>query len=150
MTATGHALIAALIAGKLNNPVEIVALSFVSHFACDLVPHWDFGIGYKKKTREKIFFEAALDVIVGLVLSTLLYNQILGQSNFLYLYLAVFAAQLPDWVSSIYFIFKIKFPLFVWVHNLQIKFNHSLNSVVGVLTQIASVIVIYILLYKIF
>ena len=43
MTGTNHGMTGALIAILVKEPLIAVPLSFLSHFACDAVPHFGFG-----------------------------------------------------------------------------------------------------------
>lgn len=153
MTATGHALVATLIVAKIPNPYVSLPLALVSHFACDLIPHWDSGTQHKKKSRERLFYEASADVIVSIVASYILYGPFLGQSNYILLYIAVFLSQAPDWITAPYLIFRTQNPLVSWSRHMY-KIQHELNARIenpfwGILTQVATVLFLYILLFKV-
>lgn len=148
MTATGHALIAALIAAKFHNPALAIPLAFTSHIVLDLVPHWDSGTHHRSKTRHRLFAEAALDVIISFFAAGFLYGPILGQTNYVYLYICVFFAQLPDWVMAPSLIFNSKFSLFTAARSFGSKTNTKLDKPWGIITQIAAVIIVYVLLFK--
>lgn len=154
MTATGHALIGTIIAAKFNNPYLAVPLSFVSHFAFDVLPHWDPGTHHREKTKRRLFYEATADVLVGFVASYFLYIMITAEANFLLLYACVIAAQLPDWITAPYFILNIKHPLVAWskwTYKIQHVLNNRLeNPFWGVMTQIGAVVATYILLFEMF
>lgn len=153
MTATGHALIGALIAARFSNPYLAIPLSFASHFAADMVPHWDAGTHHREKTRRQLFNESALDVIISVVTAFILYNNFLGGNNYILLYVCVFASQLPDWMTAPYFIFGQKSKFFEWSkwsYIIQHKLNSRLDLPWGVVTQIVAVIIIYVLLFQIF
>ncbi len=153
MTATGHALVATLIVAKIPNPYISLPLALVSHFACDLIPHWDAGTQHKKKSRERLFYEAAADVIVSIVASYILYGPFLGQSNYILLYVAVFLSQAPDWITAPYLIFRTNNPLVSWSRHMY-RIQHELNARVespfwGIATQVGTVILLYLLLFKV-
>lgn len=153
MTATGHALIGALIAAKFHNPYLAVPFSFASHIAADLVPHWDSGTHLRKKTHERLFYEGVIDVTLGIVLSFILYKNILGQSNMLLLYSCVIAAQLPDWIMAPYVVMGWRNPFFTWSkysYLIQRKINKKLDKPWGIVTQAATVIGLYILLFRLY
>lgn len=147
MTATGHALVAALIAAKFHDPATAYILSFASHFLCDVLPHWDGGTHYEKKSKKTMFYESAFDVGLSVVAAYLAYSTFLGQTNLFHLYLSVFIAQLPDWLTAPYFIFKMKIPLSIWFYHIQHKLNTKLDKPWGILTQIAFILMVYILLF---
>jgi hypothetical protein len=44
VTATNHALTGAVIALAINEPWLAIPLAFISHFAVDALPHWDYAI----------------------------------------------------------------------------------------------------------
>lgn len=150
MTATGHALVGALIAGKVGDPVLTAALAFLSHFPCDILPHWDVGMHHVKKKSQTIFYEAVADVLVSYAASFLLFWYILGQRDLILLAVAVFAAHLPDWISFPYFLWKIKFFPFVAMHHVQERMHHTLDKPWGIVTQVALIVILYLLLYVLF
>ncbi|OGH11762.1 MAG: hypothetical protein A2857_03845 [Candidatus Levybacteria bacterium RIFCSPHIGHO2_01_FULL_36_15] len=150
MTATGHALVGALIAGKISNPLISVPLAFASHFVCDYIPHWDEGTYWRKKSRLRLFNETVVDVVISLTLSFVLYRNILLQSDYVSLYLCVFAAQFPDWIASMHLILGINNPIFIWVEKVQGGINRKLDKPWGIVTQACTVVLLYTVLYKIF
>lgn len=153
MTATGHALVAALIAAKFHNPYIALPLALASHFACDLIPHWDSGTHHGDKSKERLFYESAADVTISVISAFVLYHFVLGQHDYVYLYINVFLSQLPDWITAPYLILKTDNP-FVFFSKHMYKVQHMLNVRLdrpwGVLTQILTVIILYILLFRIF
>jgi hypothetical protein len=154
MTATGHALVATLIVAKFPNPYVSLPLALASHFICDMVPHWDSGINHRQKTKTRLFSEATIDVLVSFIASFILYTDVLGQSNYFLLYTGIIVAQLPDWITAPYLIFRIKNPLVDWskqMYKLQHKLNNRQeNPIIGIATQVFVIIALYILLFKIF
>lgn len=154
MTATGHALVAALIVAKITNPYLALPLAFASHFACDVIPHWDPATHRREKTKKRLFYEAAADVMISIVSAYVLYHSFLGQSNYLLLYSAVFLSQLPDWITAPYLMLNPKNPLVAWSKHMY-RIQHELNSRIqspfwGILTQVATVFVLYVILFKVF
>lgn len=153
MTATGHALVATLIIAKISNPYISLPLAFVSHFACDLIPHWDAGTHHREKSKKRLFIESGADVAVSIVSSYFLYHSILGQSDYVLLYSAVFISQLPDWLTAPYFILKWNHPLVgfsKYMYKIQHKLNSRLDKPWGIVTQVVTVVGLYILLFKVF
>jgi membrane-bound metal-dependent hydrolase YbcI (DUF457 family) len=57
MTATAHALIGGAIAASIPNPALGLPLAAISHPLVDMIPHWDFGLGWRKK--KKVLFPFA-------------------------------------------------------------------------------------------
>lgn len=149
VTATGHALIGTLIAAKITDPVGAYAISFFSHFAGDILPHWDSGTHSKEKSHARLFVESAIDVLIGFFLSYFLYV-LLGGQNIIHLVLCIIFSQLPDWITAPYFILGIKIPFSVRVGKIQSKLNRSLDLPWGIVTQIAAVIILYLIFFKVF
>lgn len=151
MTATGHALVATLIAAKFANPYIAIPLAFISHIPCDILPHWDSGTHYKKKTKKRLFYEAATDVLISLVISITVYTYFFHGTDIPLLLGSVFAAQLLDWLSIPTLIFPIKNKFLIWVEDVQSDLFHTrLDKPWGVVTQVVAVIVLYLVLFKIF
>ena len=97
MTATAHALIGASIASRIINPIIGIPLAIISHFAADLVPHWDAGTNHKQKSAIRLKLEATVDVLVGFALVFLIFRSSVEP---VYLFTMVIAAQLPDWLEG--------------------------------------------------
>lgn len=136
MTATAHALIGASIAARIVNPIVGIPLAIASHFAADLVPHWDAGTNHKKKSALRLKIEAAIDVILGFVLVYILFHT---KVNATYLYTMVIAAQLPDWLEAPSWMFGIKIPPFSWFDFLSHKIQSRMQLPWGLVTQVAVV-----------
>lgn len=152
MTATGHALVATLLIAKFPDPLISLPLVFASHFALDVIPHWDAGTHHHGKTKQKLFFEAGLDVVLSIVLSYVLYIYLGGQEYFLLL-VGIFLSQLPDWLTAPYFILKMNSPMVAWskhMYKFQHKINNRLDKPWGVITQIGTIVFLYLLLFAIF
>ncbi len=136
MTATAHALIGASLALKIANPIIGIPAAIFSHVVADLVPHWDAGTNHKKKTKWRLRFEAAADVLLGFALVIIIFRTLVEPK---YLFAMVIAAQLPDWLEAPSWMFGIKVPPFTWVewisHNLQTRMQLPW----GLVTQIVTV-----------
>lgn len=148
MTATGHALIGTLIAGKFNDPYLALPIAFASHFVCDLIPHWDSGTHFHKKTSESVFTEAVFDVLTGFVLSFTLFKFFLGQDNYVLLFATIISAQALDWISVPFVIFKIKIKPIDYIIKIQEIINMRLDKPWGIVTQIITIVFLYLLLYR--
>ncbi len=137
MTATGHAVIGTLIAAKLGNPALAIPLAVASHVAADLFPHWDPGTNRDKKTHDRFTWEAVADVLSSVAITFLLIVFVFPQTNLLYAYLIVFAAQFLDWASAPYVFFKIKKPsIFYWIYRFQKTFDNRLDKPWGIIGQV--------------
>lgn len=103
MTATAHALVAGMIAGKFpGDLLTVSALSLASHFLLDAVPHWDFGTDYRSRSRAATGLLALADTACGIGLAYWLFG---GRVDFLTLTAAVFFSELPDWAMTPWFIY---------------------------------------------
>lgn len=142
MTATAHALIGASLAVKITNPYIGIPLAIISHFAADLVPHWDAGTNHKNKSLTRLKLEATLDVLLGFGLVFLIFRNLVDP---IYLFAMVIAAQSPDWLEAPSWMFGLKIPPFSWLdwlgHNLQSRMQLPW----GLVTQVVTVglLVIY-------
>lgn len=136
MTATSHALIGASIASLISNPIIAIPIAITSHFAADLVPHWDAGTNRRKKTIMRLRMEAAFDVLLGFVLVYLIFGNIVGSA---YLFVMIIAAQLPDWLETPSSKFGLKVPPFSWVEWLGHKLQNRMQLPWGLVTQIVVV-----------
>ena len=156
MTAASHALIGTMIALKVTNPWLAIGLSFASHFAADLVPHWDIGTHRREKTRPELQKEAVIDVLVGFILSFLLYIFLFRQDtafvpgSYLFVFLCIIAAQAPDWLMAPKIILGVNFPGSELMYQIQHRLNTKLDKPWGIVTQVAALILLYLILFVIF
>lgn len=148
MTATGHALIGAVIAAKIGNPYLAIPIALASHFAADIVPHWDSGTNWSKKTKKRFLTEAVIDVLVGFTISYGVLWFIFPQTDLLYTFIIIIAAQLPDWATAPYLV-GIKKQPFISFYQFQSRFNTRLDKPWGIITQIFAISLL-ILLAKFF
>lgn len=133
MTATSHALIGSSLAVLITNPLVAIPVAIISHFGADLVPHWDAGTNRRKKTIERLRFEAALDVLLGFFLSFVIFGLFV---NPIYLFVMIIAAQLPDWAETPSSKFGFKVPPFSWAEWLGHKLQNRMQLPWGLATQI--------------
>ncbi len=153
MTATGHALVATLIAAKFHNPYIALPLSFVSHFVCDAIPHWDEGTHWREKSRKDLLYESVFDVSLSIVVSMLSYSFLFHQQNYIFLLVNVFLSQLPDYITAPYLIFRNLGPFTTIArtsYELQHRLNRRLDKPMGIITTAATVIGVYLVLFRIF
>ena len=129
MTATAHALVGGAVAASIHNPVLGITISALSHPFLDLVPHWDFGWGWRKKTKIKLFIEAAGDLILGFILAYFLFGQFVP--NFWYFAACVVAAEAWDMAETPYWFLGWKFPPFSWIYNIQHNMQGKTRTVLG-------------------
>jgi hypothetical protein len=75
MTAPNHALTGALIGLTVGNPWLALPLAFLSHFACDAIPHYDMPgdelhrIGSKRLIFEQLLLGGAICFLIVLFLA---------------------------------------------------------------------------------
>src|SRR5665811_549003 len=72
MTATGHAVIGVVIAAKIGNPALAIPIAFASHLLADRVPHWDPATNIKKKSKERLLLDSAMDVFLSYAVAYLI------------------------------------------------------------------------------
>ena len=142
MTATAHALIGASIALKVTNPLLGIPIAILSHFIADLIPHWDAGTNHKLKSLTRLKIEAAADVILGFLLTFLIFWRLVPTE---YLFIMIIAAQLPDWLEAPSWMFNIKVPPFTWLDWLGHKLQSRMQLPWGLVTQVVvvGILVIY-------
>lgn len=136
MTATAHALIGGAIAASIPDPALGITLSAISHPIADIIPHWDFGFGWKKKNKILLFLQSSADLIFGVVLAFLLFG---NTTNHLYLFLSIFISESWDLLQAPYWLFGWKFFPFSTFYNFGHETNGKAKMPWGILTQVASV-----------
>ena len=139
MTATAHALVGGAIAYSVQNPALGIPLSLLSHPVLDMIPHWDFGWGWRKKTKLKLFCEASLDLTVGIVASYAVFGQFI---NIYYFLACVLGSILWDLLEIPYWRF---FP-FSTLHSIQHHIQGRAKLPWGILTQVVTVGIFIIIL----
>jgi len=99
MLAASHAIVGALAATQLNNPIVSLAVAFVSHPLLDLCPHWDFNSRWAKRSKLRTFILSAADSGGGMLLSLILFAT---KENFWFLVLTMLVAQWADFLETPY------------------------------------------------
>ena len=136
MTATAHALIGGAIAASIQNPQIGLPLAALSHPLADMIPHWDFGWGWKKKGKLKLFIEAGLDLIFGITVAYLLFGKNTDQ---LYFISAIFLSEVWDFLQMPYLLFDWKFFPFSTFYHFGHETNGHARLPWGILTQVVAV-----------
>ncbi len=141
MTATAHALVGGAIASSIQNPALGITLATISHPLLDMIPHWDFAIGWRRKSKVKLFLEASADLIVGVTLAYLIFFrfQIFGPVNLWYLLVCIFFSLVWDFAQAPYWLFKWDFPPFSTFYKIQHEIQQRAMLPWGVITQFATV-----------
>lgn len=136
MTATAHALVGGAIAYSFQNPALGIPLSILSHPVLDVIPHWDFGWGWREKTKLKLFCEASLDLTVGVVASYAVFGQFI---NIYYFLACVLGSVLWDVLEIPYWFFNWRFAPFSTIYNIQHHIQGKARLPWGILTQVVTV-----------
>lgn len=136
MTATAHALIGGAIAASVSNPAIGIPLAAISHPIADLIPHWDFGLGWKKKSKILLFLQSAADLTFGVILTFIIFG---NTTNHLYLFMAVFISLSWDLLQAPYWLFNWKFAPFSTFYRFGHETNGKAKMPLGILTQAATV-----------
>lgn len=142
MTATAHALMGGAIAASISNPVIGLPLAALSHPLTDMIPHWDLGIGWRKKTKLNLFWQSTLDLLLGLGLTYLIFGR---ATDITYLAAAVFLSEAWDLLMMPYILGWKVFP-FSAFYSVQSKWNINVKLPWGIFTQGATVLATVLLL----
>lgn len=143
MTATAHALVGGAIASSVSNPALGVGLAVASHPLMDLLPHWDFGWGWRKKSKVFFLAEGIFDLSLGLGLSYLIFGQ---NVNLVYFFSVIFASLFFDLLMVPFWFLKWRFPPFSWAYQLQSKIQGRASLPWGIVNQVAVVILVVLVL----
>lgn len=136
MTATAHALIGGAIAASIPNPAIGLSLAALSHPIADMIPHWDFGLGWRKKNKVVLFAQSGLDLAFGLVVTYLFFGH---SAEMLYLWSAVFLSLVWDFMQMPYLLFNWDFFPFKTFYKFQHEINAKASLPWGILTQAITV-----------
>lgn len=136
MTATGHAVIGAIIAAKVGNPTLSIPLAIGSHILSDAIPHWDVATNSGKKTKKALIYDAAFDVVFGFFMAFMILGIFFPATDPFYAVAIILLAQSFDWLTVPYYFFRIKKPpFFFWVYKFQKLFDRKLGLPWGVIIQ---------------
>lgn len=105
MTATVHAIIGAALATKIGEPVSLAFASTFSHLLMDCIPHWDFGAGWRMRSKWATGTLAILETLIGI---TLTYFLFWGKAPLPILTIGILFSELPDWLEAPWFLFFAK------------------------------------------
>lgn len=138
MTATAHALVGGAIAAAIPDPAIGISLSFISHPFLDMIPHWDFGIGWRGKNKFTLFLESSLDLVLGIALAYFLFG---NSVNLVYFFGCILASESWDIMTMPYLLFNWQFPPFSTVYKIQHSLQRKAKATIfwGILTQIGTV-----------
>ena len=134
MLETPHVALGVAIAVAIPNPLISIPLAFASHFALDMVPHWNPHINTEMKKYGKLSNPTLFIIAVDLALALLL-TIFIGKTN-PYIYLASFMSILPDIAEGPYFLFGWRNKYLDIILRFQRSIQANANIFWGLLTQI--------------
>jgi len=102
MTGTNHGMTGALIALVVKEPVLAIPLSYLSHFACDVIPH--FGVNRNQLFSRRFNIILVTDFIVAV--SMMITLGILFPKQRLLIWACMIAAASPDLTWAYYDLYK--------------------------------------------
>lgn len=133
MTETAHLVLGAAIASHIPNPILASTFAITSHFILDMVPHWDTGTNWRKRSMKKTFLYTGIDLGLGIAISLALFAK---TTPIPYLFFIMFLSTLPDWLEAPYF-FGFKFPPFTFIYKFQHILHRKKQLPWGIITQFA-------------
>lgn len=137
MTATAHALVGGIVAAAtVQNPILGITICAVSHPFLDMIPHWDFGLDWKKKSKALLFFQSAGDLIFGVFITFLLFG---SATDNLYLLLCILVSESWDILMMPYLLFNWKFFPFSFFYRFGHETNRGASLPWGIITQLATI-----------
>lgn len=136
MTATAHALVGGAIAASIANPAIGLPLAAASHPLLDMIPHWDFGWGWKKKSKWLLFTQSVFDLAFGVIVTIMIFGRV---TDLTYLLFAIFLSEVWDILQMPYLLFGWKFFPFSTFYNFGSDTNGKAKLPWGILTQAVTV-----------
>lgn len=141
MIELAHVVTGGIIAYKISNPLLSLPLALLSHFATDLLPHWNPRIGREKKkfghVTKKTFVIVIADSLIGLILG--LYLAFLCLPNIgraLIVVLGCLLGILPDFIEAPYYFFGWKNKFIGTIIKIQDSFHWNVSFIYGILFQL--------------
>jgi len=146
---TPHTTIGIALGAAFPNPIISVPLSFLSHFALDMVPHWDdVGLGEielnPKPLKTRAFRLILLDALLSLsILLFFLYWAMPDYGVGITIAASAAAANLPDLFYLPILFLKKRPGWALWVARLQsrLQANSRAPMALGLLIQLFAVVV---------
>ena len=153
MLETPHVVIGAAIASKIPNPFISIPLAIGSHFLLEQIPHWNPHLNTELKKFGKVSKTSNIiitaDVLLSLTLGGLIAFQKYPDITWVVvILLASFGSVLPDLLEAPYFYFKSKSPLLLKWINIQKKLQSDTTLIPGLLTQLITIILALIWVFK--
>lgn len=142
MLSTPHVIVGLAIAKTIPNPIVAIPTAFFSHFALEMIPHWNPHLNTEMRTYGRLTNRTigviALDTLTAagtaLYVSNLVSN---GDSYMMYTMLASSVAAIaPDLFEVPYFFLHLKNSLLSWWLRIQKSIQSDAEPLIGILTQV--------------
>jgi hypothetical protein len=148
-----HAVVGATIAVLIPNPLISIPLSLASHFAVDLLPHWNPNpkteikkYGHLTSTTQIILWsDSFLALTTGLVIAGKFLPNYLQSANVL---LCCFASVLPDLLVIPLVLYQKSWPWLKKLGDFEASLQSRLPAPAGVYTQILLLLACFYLIYR--
>lgn len=167
------AVAAPLLAKPFNfaNAALVFIVSFLSHYALDMIPHWDYkmasigdkNISFAGNNEEKEFiknskfilidfFKNTADGLIGLLGAFLILGFSFNFKHLFFIFIIAFASILPDFLEFLY-LFSKKFPLDIihkfhnFVHGKRMFLNKPFFGIVSQILTLLAIIVLFAAIY---
>lgn len=138
MTSISHALIGAAIAARFQDPITVSTVAVITHFACDIIPHWDLGTNWRLRPRAVTGVFAMLETLTAVVGTYVVFYSRVPSPRMLVL--AIVASLIPDWLEVPYYLTLPRPPkLFQLIYKAQSLLHTRAQKPIGVVTQIVVV-----------
>lgn len=136
-----HTVVGAAIAAKIGNPALSLPLALASHFALDLLPHWNPHLNTELNRLGKLSGKTvafiATDVILSLTGGFLIASTVLpDQNQFAIVILGSFMGILPDLVEAPHFFLGIRWEPIERLIRFQKSIQNDAPPFLGILTQV--------------
>ena len=150
MLLTPHTVVGIALGAALPNPIISIPLSFLSHFALDMIPHWDdVGLGeiemaHPQKLKARTFWLILLDILLSLsLLLFFVYGAMPDYGVGVTITFCAAAAVLPDAFYIPLIFGRKKWGWALWLARLQarLQVNSRAPMALGLLIQLFAVVV---------
>lgn len=136
MLATPHTAMGILIATRILNPILALPLALLSHFALDLIPHWDF-FSFRREIKREEKLEVVADFLVGLSLGMFFTLKALpDQTRAATIFFSCALANLPDAIEAPCVFLGYRNKIIDGVIKFQRRFHSRLKYPWGLIPQI--------------
>lgn len=136
MLLTTHVFMGVLIGMTVEIPWLALPLALLSHFALDLLPHWDF-FSFQDKITPQIMRKIYADVLLGLIVGSYFAYTVLPNTTKAVTVLACsFLSIFPDLIEAPYVFWRKKWPLCTRTIALQHKLHWKKKLPEGLIIQL--------------